>query len=334
MPDYKMNLIHDVERDLVGRIPADVITMVSDTLMMRLQDYSIEKASTEVVPYENQNGVILKRYLACLFVDGKSEKTIYQYKRTCTRLSDFIGKYYTEMGVYDIRYFLASERDRGVSARSCENLRANLSAFFQWMATEELIPKNPCLTIKPIKYSDQVRKPFSDVEIDALRSACASKKERALIEVLLSTGLRVSELAGLTISDIDRQTLSVHVRHGKGDKERVTYITDVAMTHLLSYWSERKEIGTSAFYNYKHAPLNSGGVRFILNKIAKRAGVTNVHPHRFRRTFATNLAVRGMDIQDIQMLLGHTNINTTMEYVYTSTQKTKMSYQKFCNSSV
>lgn len=240
MPDCKMNLIHDVERDLVGRIPADAIAMVSDTLMMRLQDYSVGKASTEVVPYENQNGVILKRYLACLFVDGKSDKTIYQYKRTCIRLSDFIGKYYTEMGVYDIRYFLASERDRGVSARSCENLRANLSAFFQWMATEELIPKNPCRTIKPIKYSDQVRKPFSDVEIDALRSDGSN-----ITEILNNAGGKGANIAeairdvegggGSSDRDLMRYAMLMTVRYNDSDNEPVSVVVPEGITEIGDY---------------------------------------------------------------------------------------------------
>lgn len=329
MSDCKMMLVQGLERSLAGVLPSDTIVMVSDMLMKQLQEYSVEKTGTEIVPYDDQNERILKQYCACLFVDGKSERTIYQYKRTCRRLADTLGKHYTEMGVYDIRFFLACEKDRGVSGRSCENLRANISAFFQWMTAEEIIPKNPCAAIKPIKYTDQVRKPFSDVEIDALRSACRSKKDRALIEVLLSTGIRVSEMASMEMGDIDSHSMAVHVRHGKGGKERVTYITNVGMKHLLAYWHERKEDGSSAFYNAKHMPLNAGGIRHILNTIAKRAGVDNVHPHRFRRTFATGLAARGMDVQDIQTLLGHSSINTTMEYVFTSDHKTKASYQRY-----
>lgn len=328
MSDCKSNLIRELEASLADSMPKETISMVSDALMKALREYTVERIVTDLVPYDDQNERILKQYCACLFVDGKSKGTIYQYRRTCQRLADSLGKRFTEMGSYDIRYFLACEKDRGVSGRSCENLRSNISAFFQWMAVEEIIAKNPCAAIKPIKYVDQVRKPFADVEIDALRGACQTKKERAIVEVLLSTGIRVSELSGLDQADVDTHSLTVHVRHGKGDKERITYITNVALKHLAAYWNDRAENGVAAFYNGKHGRLNAGGVRHILNCLAERAAVENVHPHRFRRTFATGLAARRMDIQDIQALLGHSSINTTMEYVYTSELKTKASYQK------
>lgn len=282
-----------------------------------------------MTPYEPVNERILKRYCGCLFVDGKSNGTIAQYKRTCLKLAEATGKTFPEIGVYDIRFFLANEKSRGLYARSVENQRANLSAFFQWMTQEELIPKNPCLNIKPIKYTDEIRLPFSEVEIDALRGACNTLKERAIIEILLSTGIRVSELSALRVDDINMHTMAVHIRHGKGDKARITYATNVAMKHFTTYLDQRSEGGELAFYNAQHNALLSGGVRYILKTIASRAGVENVHPHRFRRTFASGLAARGMPVQEIQLLLGHSNVNTTMEYVYVNDQKVGYSYKQY-----
>lgn len=329
MDKNKMAVLQTVEEKLVGALSPDQIALVSDAIAQALAPYDVIEGCRELVVYDDTNERILKRYSACLFVDGKSDKTIYQYLRSCRKLADAIGKPYTEMGVYDIRYFLACEKERGVSGRSVENTRANLSAFFQWMTREDLIPKNPCMNIKPIKYTDQVRLPFSSVEIDALRSACRTEKERALVELLLSSGIRVSEAAAMSVGDIDPVMMTVHVRHGKGDKERTTYLTSVAMMHLMAYWEERPEKGTAAFFNARHEPLNAGGIRHILNTIAKRAGVENVHPHRFRRTFASGLAARGMDVQEIQTLMGHTKIDTTMEYVYTDNQKVSASYRQY-----
>lgn len=329
MDKTKMAVLRAVEEKLMGKLTADQISMVSDAITQALAPYDVMEGCRELVVYDDANEKLLKQYCACLFVDGKSEKTIRQYRRACRKLADAIGKPFTEMGVYDIRYYLACEKDRGVSGRSAENTRAYLSAFFQWMTREDIIPKNPCMNIKPLKYTDQVRLPFSSVEIDALRSACQTKKERALIELLLASGIRVSEAVGLSVGDIDTTQMIVHVRHGKGDKERITYLTPVAMTHITAYWTERPEKGTSAFYNNQHKPLNDGGIRFVLNSIAKRAGVENVHPHRFRRTFASGLAARGMDIQEIQKLMGHSKIDTTLEYVYTSGRKVAESYRKY-----
>lgn len=330
MSDGKMELLRSFESALIGRLADSQISEVSEVLVKCMADFDIEKSCRELAVYESANDKILKQYCACLFVDGKSEKTIYQYRRSCQKLAESIGKTFTEMGVYDIRFFLACEKDRGVSSRSVENTRANLSAFFQWMTKEDFIPKNPCMNINPIKYDDVVRKPFSDVEIDQLRGACRTLKERAIIELLLSSGIRVSELSDMKKSDINTSDLSVHVKCGKGGKGRVTYTTSVAMKHLLAYWNDRTEKdGDMAFYNQKHEALNPGGVRHILCKLAERAEVNNVHPHRFRRTFATGLASRGMDIQEIKTLLGHSSINTTMEYVYISDTKVSASYKKY-----
>ena len=323
-----MALVKDFEVGLVTDFTGEQIANITQRLLLALEEYDVSKKCTDLVPYDSVNERILKQYCACLFVDGKSEKTIYQYKRTCIRLAEAVQKDFTDIGVYDIRFFLASEKSRGVSDRSAENMRANLSAFFQWMTKEDIISKNPCAIINPVKYPDLVKIPLSDVEIDALRDACQTKRERALVEFLLTTGVRVAELSSMKVGDIDRTKLSVHVRCGKGGKGRIVYTTPVAMRHLMAYWDERNVDSTAVFLNEKRDPLKPGGVRHVLNKIGDRAKVANVHPHRFRRTLATGLADRGMDIQKIQMLLGHSNINTTMEYVYTSDTNISASYRR------
>ena len=329
MSDYKNEFVKNVEEMLVHILDEQTLERVTGVILTTLDGYNVVKAETAIVPYEGVNELLLKRFCACLMIAGKSDKTISQYHRTAIKLFEVVQKNYTDMNVYDIRLFLAYEKQRGVSNRTLENTRANLSAFFSWLLQEELINKNPCANIATIKFTDKVRLPFSIVEIDALRFACKNDKERALIEVLLASGMRVSELTNVRISDIDFNKLSVHVTKGKGSKERTVYINELARTHLQKYLLSRKAIGDYLFYNKKGNPLNAGGVRHILNEIAKRANVDNVHPHRFRRTFASGLASRGMELQEIQRLLGHTNINTTLEYVYTSDEKVHSSYLRY-----
>lgn len=327
--DYRSSFIKSLETSLVSALDPDQLHMVVNAATRILSEYEITERCTELAPRDTQNDKMVKRYCACLLVDGKSEKTIYQYRRSVMRLSDFLQKPFREMGVYDVRYFLACEKERGISNRSLENTRANLSAFFQWMTAEEIIPKNPVLNINPIKFVDEVRKPFSETEIDMLRGACRNLKERALLEMLLSSGVRVSELSQMNVQDIEMDTLTVHVRHGKGGKERITYITSVCGMHLKRYLDARQENGELLFYNLRHEQLLPGGIRHILNELAKRASIKNVHPHRFRRTFATGLANRGMDIQEIQRLLGHSKIDTTLEYVCVDDRRVKSSYMKY-----
>ena len=327
--DYRMQCVREVETNLACRYNAEEIAVISNIVVKALEGYELTERCTDLVIRDDTNEKLIRRYRACLMVDGKSDKTAYQYIRTIRKLVEMIRRPLPEMGAYDVRYFLAMEQDRGISNSTLENNRSSILAFFQWMADEEIIPKNPISKIKPIKSPEEVKEAFSDVDMDALRSACKSLKERALLEFLVSTGVRVSELASMEVQDINFDTLSVHVIHGKGAKERMTYTTAVAAKHLISYLKSRKQDGTALFYNKKGEPLEAGGIRFILNTLAKRAGVDHVHPHRFRRTFATNLAKRGMEIQEIQRLLGHSNINTTMVYISTDDTRIQASYKRY-----
>ena len=329
MADYKEQLIKKVSESLVEVLSKEQIEKVSEELIRSLKEYDVTKSETQIVPYSGENEAILKRFCACLMVEGKSEKTIAQYRRTAVKLFKTAQRNYTEMGVYDIRMFLALEKQRGISNRTLENQRANLSSFFQWMTKEEIIQKNPCMNITPIKYADKVRTPFSTLEIAALKEACTKSKDRAIVELLLSSGLRVSEMTNIKLCDLDFNTLSIHVTKGKGNKERTVYMSELARKYLIKYIESRNVQGEYLFYNLKKNPLNAGGVRYILNELAKKAHVTNVHPHRFRRTLASDLAKRGMSIQDIKKILGHSDINTTMEYVYTSDEQAHASYLRF-----
>lgn len=327
--DCKVDLIRAVQERILPTLGMEAAELVEAALTVELEKYNVTERCTDLVPYDDENQRILKRYLACLMIDGKSEKTIKAYRRTIIKMTECLQKKYVEIGPYDIRLFLAYEKSRGVSNATLENTRANLSAFFQWLTVEELVDKNPCMNIKPIKCPDKERFPLSSVELDALRMACKGTRERAMIELLVSSGVRVSELTGLDVEDISLPNLEVHVKNGKGGKDRTTYINEVARTHLSRYLKEHGITSGSLFLNGKGSRLNPGGVRFILNQIAKRAGVENVHPHRFRRTFATSLADRGMQVQEIMRLLGHTNINTTMEYVSMSDDRIRISYKQY-----
>lgn len=249
MADLKTTLLTDIEYEAHKFFDEESVQIIINIVTTKLKDYIVSENCTDLIIADSENERILKRYCACLLVDGKSEKTIYQYRQSCKKLAIALQKNFTGMDVYDIRYYLACEKQNGLSNRSLENTRANLSAFFQWLTREELITKNPCLNIKPIKYADVVRLPFSDVEIDKIRCNCSSIMERALIELLLSSGVRVSELINLNIADIDFKTLTVTVLHGKGDKQRITYTTDIALTYVEEYLKNRVTPPPSINYN-------------------------------------------------------------------------------------
>lgn len=329
MSDPRSMFVKGVEERLIGKLSPEQLETVVTNIMTVLNNYEITERCTEVAVSEPENERLLKRYCACLLVDGKSQRTIYQYRRQLIRIADALQKNYKDITAYDIRYYLACEKQRGLSNVSLENTRSYISAFFQWMHAEEIIPKNPAAAVNTIKCPQEIKVPFTDVEIDALRSACRNLKDRAIIEMLLSTGVRISELSQMNVEDVDFASLTVHVKHGKGDKARTTYTTKVAALHLKKYLQARKSDSNILFLNIEKTRLLPNGFRHILDEIAKRAGVADVHPHRFRRTFASGLAARGMDIQKIQRLLGHANINTTMRYVHVDDTQVKASYDQY-----
>lgn len=327
--DCRTELIQKFQETLLSEYQAVEVEHIVNALVLTMDAYDVTEKCTALVAYDDENERTLKRYLACLMIDGKSSKTIELYHFILSKMICCLQMKVTEIGAYDIRTFLAYEKSRGISNRTLETTRACISAYFQWMSAEDIIAKNPCANIKPIKYPEQQKYPFSSVEMDAMRSACKTERERAMIEILISSGVRVSEFTALEMDDIDFSTMRLYVRHGKGDKERTTYISEVARTHLSSYLRESGITGGFIFPNRTGQQMTANGLRKILKQIAKRAGVENVHPHRFRRTFATGMATRGMPVQDIMRLLGHTNINTTMEYVFLDDKKIHMSYKQF-----
>lgn len=329
MSDYRSTFIRDVEAALTSNYSPEDIAIISNTVIKALSNYEITERCTDLALLDDTNDKLLRRYRACLMVDGKSKKTIEVYSIIVRKLSDVIQKPFPEMGPYDIRFFLASCQEKGTSSRTLENYRAYISSFFQWLTDDEIIQKNPALSIKPIKYKDELRKAFSDVEVDALRGACNDTKERAIIETLLATGLRLSEMIDMQIKDVDFHNLMVHIVHGKGDKERYSYLTPVAAKYLISYLESRNDKDPYLFSSNRHEKYSANGMRRLIHNIGVRAKVDDVHPHRFRRTFATNLSKRGMEIHELQKLLGHSDIQTTMIYVETDASRIQSSYRRY-----
>lgn len=235
------------------------------------------------------------------------------------------------MTVYNIRSYLSAEEKRGVAASTRENRRQVLSSFFGWLSREGLIEKNPMLNVAPVKQKKVKRKPFSNREIAKLRRAALNpndSRNMAIILFFASTGCRVGEVCKLNRDDIDMKEQSVTVL-GKGDKERTVLFDDDAALYLSSYLSEREDDEEALFLGKFNERMTPGGMRYMMRQLGKKAGVTNVHPHRFRRTRATSLIDHGMQIQNVSHLLGHEKIDTTMKYVYIDEQNVATDYRKY-----
>ena len=228
------------------------------------------------------------------------------------------------------------KKDHGNSDRTIEGYRAVLNSFFGWLSREGMIHDNPCANISPITCAKKVRTPFSEVDLYKIvekcdfnsGDRCTTDRNKTIVSFLGSTGCRISEMCALNRDSIRLDDMECVV-HGKGNKDRVVYIDDVTAMLLKRYLDSRTDDSPALFIGRGSDRLTPGGVRHILKTIEARAGVENVHPHRFRRTLATNLIGHGMPIQEVSRLLGHENLDTTMTYCYVDQKSVKSSYQKY-----
>ena len=237
------------------------------------------------------------------------------------------------MNVYHIRSWLAAEKERGLMDSTLEGYRQVLSSYFGWLFKEGLIERNPMANVCTIKVPKKQKETFSDVDMSKMMSACKTLREKAIISFLYTTGCRVSEMVALNRNQLDLRNQEVLV-HGKGDKERTVYFDSVTANLLERYLKRRKDKLDALFIGQgvgreKPNRLQPNGVRVLLKRVGKRAGVQHVHPHKFRRTRATELARHGMAIQTISHLLGHEDISTTMEYVMQRPEDIKIEYRRF-----
>lgn len=326
--DHKKEIISNLINLLIKDIDQEMIDKISDALEIVLYNYNVSPIQTEVQLYDGGFSSILKKFIVCKQIEGASDRTLKRYYSINLRMLEGIGKPITEITTDDIRVYMAALRMTGsVSNRTLDGMRLCYSSFFSWASSERIIKCNPLSPIKQIKWRKQIKKPFSSVELAKIREACDNKRDLALIDFLATTGVRVSECVSVDIADIDFQSNELIVL-GKGNKERKVYISEIAALHINDYLSERTDKDPALFFGHK-GRLSPNGIQSILRRIGNRAGVSNVHPHRFRRTIATSLINRGMDILAVAELLGHADIRTTQIYCTVSQSNVKNSFQKF-----
>lgn len=325
----KEQFIQAIKTKLAYIVDADTAEKVVDIVTLELKDYDLAKRSTELVPYDDENQKVIKSFLGCLMVEGKSKGTIRQYKYSLKWLFEFLGnRKYSEITTADIMAWLAHLKLSGAKSTSVRNQRSNVSPFFTWLYNNRMIERNPIDPIKPIKVPSEEKRAFTSEEIDTIRSICKNPYERALVETLLSSGLRINELANLKTQDVDFDKLTVHVKNGKGGKDRTVFITPVAKKYILQYLSWNKHKSEYVFTTRLDGKYCTNGFGYTMREMSKICGI-HIHPHRFRRTLATDLARKGMPIQEIQKLLGHSKISTTQTYIETRLEKVEASYRQY-----
>ena len=327
--DLRETIIQEVIAELEDCVAEDIINVVQDVLVIELNKYEVQERCTDLEVLDTSAEGMLKKFIATKRIEGIADKTLKRYADENLKLIRFLRKPLYEVTTYDLRFYLSYRRQQGkVSNRTLDGMRRCYSSFFGWLSAEGLIGRNPCAALAKIKYRKTVKKPFSAVELEKIRKACQTERDIAIVDFLYATGCRISEVVALDISDIDFDNLECRVL-GKGNKERIVYLSPVAAMHLQEYLRSRCDFSEALFAGKGSERIGKNGIEALLKRIGKAAGVENVHPHRYRRTLATNLLDRGMNIQDVAAILGHADLKTTQVYCYISQVNVQAAYRKY-----
>ncbi len=320
-----------------------ILTEMSDSLdskqQVRLQEVLLTAFEQVVMmPTESEerqreqtNSELLKAFISAKKIEGCSEKTLCYYQSSIEALLNSEQKQIGDIGTNDIRTYLACyQEERGISRVTRDNLRRIFSSFFAWLEDEDYIAKSPVRRIHKVRTESLVKEVISDENIEVLRDTCHEIRDLAMIDLLASTGMRVGELAKMNREDIDFHERQCVV-FGKGNKEREVYFNARTKIHLKRYLESRSDNNPALFVSLSmpYNRLTIGGVETRLRQLGKRAGLNKVHPHKFRRTLATMAIDKGMPIEQVQRLLGHVKIDTTLHYAMVNQANVKMAHRKY-----
>lgn len=305
---------------------------LSISQMKKLQEVILRNfAENEVEKKEISNDNFLKMFLDAKRIEGCSERTLNYYRTTVEHLISQIETGVRKISTEEIREYLSNYQKRNSCSNvTIDNIRRNISSFFSWLEEEDYILKSPMKRIHKIKTKTVVKNIISDEGIEKLRDNCKEKRDLAIIDLLYSTGIRVGELVNLNIEDIDLEGRECIV-YGKGDKERRVYFDAKAKVHLKEYIGARTDNNEALFVTLDepHNRLKISGVEIRLRKLGRMLDLDRIHPHKFRRSMATRAIDKGMPIEQVQKILGHSQIDTTMQYAMVNQSNVKTSHQKY-----
>lgn len=283
-------------------------------------------------PQRNGNSQdLLSLFLTAKEVEGCSQKTLRYYEDTLTRALAALGKPIPQIESDDLRQYLNDyEATRRTSKVTIDNIRRIMSSFFSWLEDEDYIVKSPVRRIHRVKTAQVAKEVLTNEELEILRDACATKRDLAVIDLLASTGMRIGELVRLNISDVNLQERECLVT-GKGNKQRPVYFDARAKLHLAEYLQARTDQSPALFVSLGATAkrVTVGSMQLRLRQIGKSCGIHRVHPHKFRRTLATHAIDKGMPIEQVQKLLGHAKIDTTMHYAMVNQNNVKASHRRY-----
>lgn len=320
-----VNEIYSVLNDMSEVLNMQQLQRLQETLLKHL----VKKGNEKNCPVDN--GEFLDMFISAKKIEGRSERTLSYYKATIQNMFKEITTSVMQITTEMLRDYLAKyQLNNNCGKVTIDNIRRNLSSFFSWLEDEDYIIKSPVRRIHKVRTGTTVKETFSDESIEKLRDGCADVRDLAIIDLLYSTGIRVGELVNLDRKDIDFEERQCVV-YGKENKERQVYFDARTKLHLLNYLESRTDNNNALFVTLDnpHERLKISGVEIRLRELGRKLEIERVHPHKFRRSMATKAIDKGMPIEQVQKLLGHQQIDTTMRYAMVSQNNVKISHRKF-----
>lgn len=325
----KEKIISEIISEMLPSLDNEQLRKLKNTLEAYFYNLSIEVRQESDTEKEELD--YLEVFLSAKRIEGCSEKTLLYYKNTIQKMLDSIGKSVCTIVTEDLRTYLAEYQTAKESSKvTIDNIRRIFSSFFAWLEDEDYIIKSPVRRIHRIKAASTIKETYTDEQLESMRDNCANPRDLALIDILASTGMRVGELVLLNRDDISFDERECVV-FGKGDKERMVYFDARTKIHLQNYLDSRVDTNEALFVSLKapHNRMKIGGIEMRLREIGKQLNIDKVHPHKFRRTLATVAIDKGMPIEQLQKLLGHQRIDTTLQYAMVKQSNVKIAHRKY-----
>lgn len=328
---------HMMKEVIIRNIRMEMQDILNESQLNKLHEVLVSSFSEviitpkEAIPSERTSTDYVKLYLAAKKIEGCSEKTLRYYETTIRKMTDQISKDVCEISTDDLRIYLAYYQESHHAGKvTTDNIRRIISGFFAWLEDENYLLKSPARRIHKIKTAQVIKDTFSDENLEILKSACTNIRDLALVDFLASTGVRVGEVVKLNRQDMNFSERSCIV-FGKGDKEREIYFDASTKLHLQSYLKSRTDTNDALFVsrNFPYQRLSINGIEKMLSRLGEHAQIPKVHPHKFRRTLATMAIDKGMPVEQVQQLLGHVRIDTTMHYAMVNQANVKNAHRKY-----
>ena len=328
--DYMQEFIIDIEQRMISILDNMQMEELHKVLIERFQGVSIVYESSEVeTNHKNEN--YCDMFISSKRVEGYSEKSLKYYKSTIENMINVLGKEIKYITTEDLREYLSKYYENSSCSKvTIDNIRRILSSFFSWLEDENYILKSPVRRIHKIRTGKVIKETYTDEHLEIMRDSCKEIRDLAMIDLLNSTGIRVGELVKLNIDDVNFNERECIVT-GKGDKQRKVYFDARTKIHLENYLKSRIDDNNALFVSLikPHNRLKISGVEIRMRELGRKLNITKIHPHKFRRTLATRAIDKGMPIEQVQQLLGHQKIDTTLKYAMVNQNNIKISHRKF-----